>query len=132
MTQKPSQTPSPFSQSTPGEGNPVEAPPASPPPAVSSLPVQPSLRAVDAALRQEAARAMGQASSEAKRAAVRENGKRGGRPRGSQTTPEAKARMGAAQKQRRIQERAALQGQKSPQENEDQGPQSGPPPRPEE
>ena len=57
--------------------------------------------------RQEAARRLGQATSERKRAAVRENGKKGGRPRGSRTSGAARARMSAAQRQRRAREQEA-------------------------
>lgn len=48
--------------------------------------------------RAEAARLMGSARSARKTAAVRENGKLGGRPKGSTQTPEAKERMAAARK----------------------------------
>ena len=58
----------------------------------------------EAVLRREAARQMGQAKSERKRAAVRENGKKGGRPPGSQTSTEARARMSAPQRERRAKE----------------------------
>jgi hypothetical protein len=68
------------------------------------------LRADDVAVRREAARRMGAATSERKREAVRENGKKGGRPRGSRTSPEAKARMQTAQKRRRVEERQAKGG----------------------
>ena len=62
----------------------------------------------EAALRREAARQMGQAKSERKRAAVRENGKKGGRPRGGQTSAEARARMSAAQQERRAREQQSI------------------------
>lgn len=56
--------------------------------------------------RHQAARLMGQARSERKRAAVRENGKKGGRPRGSTNNPESRAKMRDAQRQRREREAA--------------------------
>ena len=68
-------------------------------------------------LRRAAARQMGQATSERKRVAVRVNGQKGGRPRGSRTSPEAKARMGAAQRQRRAQEQERTEREPSEQEH---------------
>jgi len=59
----------------------------------------------EATLRREAARRLGQARSEKKRAAVRENGKKGGRPPGTRTSDEAKARMREAQRERRRREK---------------------------
>jgi hypothetical protein len=62
------------------------------------------------ALRQAAA-AMGRVKSEKKAAAVRENGKLGGRPKGpgKPHSEETKERMRAAQAARRAQEEAAKQ-----------------------
>jgi hypothetical protein len=54
--------------------------------------------------RREAARRLGQARSERKAAAVRENGKKGGRPPGSRNSAETKARMQQAQLKRRARE----------------------------
>ena len=58
-------------------------------------------------LRQEAARRLGQVRSKRKTAAVRANGKKGGRPPGSKTSAEAKAKMQEAQKKRRAREQAS-------------------------
>lgn len=62
----------------------------------------------DAILRRAAARQLGQARSERKSAAVRENGKKGGRPAGTKTSAAAKARMREAQRQRRAREQASI------------------------
>ena len=67
----------------------------------------------EATLRQEAARRLGQATSERKAAAVRENGKKGGRPAGSRNSAASKARMRDAQRQRRAGEHQEQSGSRS-------------------
>ena len=55
----------------------------------------------------EAARLMGQVSTEAKAAAARENGKRGGRPKGIPMSAEARRKIGDAKRARTAQESAS-------------------------
>lgn len=51
----------------------------------------------------EAARLMGQVSTQAKAAAARENGKRGGRPKGIPMSPEARRKISEAKRTRTAQ-----------------------------
>ena len=52
-----------------------------------------ALQGGDADARQEAARLMGQARTDAKTAAARENGKKGGRPKGIPASAETKRKI---------------------------------------
>jgi hypothetical protein len=78
------------------------------------------LQSGDEAARREAARVLGQAATQRKGVAARENGKKGGRPKGGATSEESRARMREAQRRRRSQERAA----REPSEGEEVAPAS--------
>lgn len=61
----------------------------------------PALQGAADEARREAARLMGMARSAAKAAAARENGKAGGRKKGTPQSPETRAKIAAAMKARR-------------------------------
>lgn len=58
------------------------------------------LRGADAETRREAARLMGQAATEAKAKAARENGKRGGRPKGMVVSEETRRKISESRRDR--------------------------------
>ena len=62
----------------------------------------------------EAARLMGQVSTEAKAAAARENGKRGGRPKGIPMSAEARRKISEAKRARAVGEAAPSPSDVSP------------------
>lgn len=71
-----------------------------------------SVSAADAL--REAARLMGQVSTQAKAAAARENGKRGGRPKGIPMSAEARRKIGEARRARASQGASSLPTDTSP------------------
>jgi DNA invertase Pin-like site-specific DNA recombinase len=62
----------------------------------------------------EAARLMGQVSTQAKAAAARENGKRGGRPKGIPMSAETRRKIGEARRARASQKASSLPTGTSP------------------
>ena len=70
------------------------------------------LQGEDLEARRQAAQVMGQARTKRKREAARENGKKGGRPRGTgkPLNDETKAKQREAQRLRRARERKAREG----------------------
>lgn len=77
-------------------------------------PMGSDLQSNDEEKRRSAARLMGQANTEAKAQAARENGKRGGRPKGMVVSEETRRKISEAKRQRRMGDEVGQPGPEQP------------------